>query len=66
MLVLLNPAQIYRLVVAIFDMQADGVFIECPAGAQVHYVKHSVAAPDDVERRIENVRRHGHLMSFQF
>jgi hypothetical protein len=46
-------------------MEADRVFIECPAGVQVHHVKNGMAAPDDVERRIEDVRRHGHVMLFQ-
>ena len=55
MLMLLGSAQIHRPVVAILDMQPDGVFVELAAGVQVHHVEHDVAAPDDVERRIENV-----------
>ena len=66
MLVLFNSSQINRLIVAILDMQADGVFIECAACVQVHHVKHGVAAPDDVERRIEDVRRHGHGRFLRF
>ena len=53
MLMLLAAAQINRLVVAILDMQPDRVFVEFAAGIQVDHVEHDVAAPDDVERRIE-------------
>jgi hypothetical protein len=58
---LLAAAQIRRPVVAIFEMQADGVLIELPAGIEIGHVEHDVAAPDDVERRIENVLRNGHV-----
>ena len=58
---LLAAAQINRSVVAILDMQADGVFVELAAGVQVDHVEHDVAAADDVERRIEDVLRHGHV-----
>src|ERR1700687_5761772 len=44
-------------------MQPDGVFVEFAAGVQIHHVKHDMAAPDDIERRIEDVLRHGHAMS---
>ncbi len=60
MLVLLAAAQINRLVVAILDMQPDGVFVKFAAGIQVHHVEHDVAAPDDVERRIEDMLWNGH------
>src|ERR1700731_192753 len=65
MLMLLNAAQVYRFVVAVLDVQADGVFVERAARVQVHHVKHGVAAPDDVERRIEGMRRHRHVNLFQ-
>ena len=60
MLMLLAAAQIHRVVVAILDMQSDGVFVEFAAGLQIGHVEHDVAAPDDVEGRIENVLRNGH------
>ena len=60
MLMLLAAAQVDRLVVAILDMQPDGVFVKLAAGIQVGHVEHDMAAPDDVERRIEDVLRHGH------
>jgi hypothetical protein len=63
MLVLLAAAQIHRFVVAILDMQPDGVFIKLAGGIQVGNVEHNMAAPDDVERRIENVLRDGHAVS---
>jgi hypothetical protein len=66
MLMLLAAAQIHRSVVAILDVQPDGVFIKLAAGVQVHHVKHDMAAPDDVERRIEDVLRNGHVKFFQF
>jgi hypothetical protein len=60
MLVLLAAAQINRLVVAILDMQPDGVFVKFAAGIQIDHVEHDVTASDDVEWRIENMLRHGH------
>ena len=57
---LLAAAQVYRFVVAILDMQSDGVFVELAAGVQVDHVEHGVAAADDVEGRIEDVLRNGH------
>ena len=60
MLMLLAAAQVNRLVVAILDMQPDGVFIKLAAGIEVDHIEHDVAAPDDVERRIENMLRNGH------
>jgi hypothetical protein len=41
-------------------MQPDGVFVKLPAGVQIHHVEHDVAAPDDVEWRIEDVLWDGH------
>ena len=58
---LLAAAQVNRFVVAILDMQAHGVFIELAAGVEVGHVEHAVARPDDVERRIEDVLRNGHV-----
>src|SRR3981081_3839862 len=63
MLMLLAAAQIYRLVVVILDMEGDGVGVEVAAGVQVGHVEHGVAAPDDVERWIEDVLRNGHAVS---
>src|SRR5262245_17104741 len=48
MLMLLAATQINRLVVAVLDMEADGVLVECAALVEVDDVKHSVAAADDV------------------
>src|SRR5271154_6901628 len=61
MLMLFAAAQIHRLVVAILDMQPDRVFVELAAGVQVSHVEHGVTAPDDVEGRIEDVLRNGHV-----
>ena len=66
MLMLLAAAQIYRVVVAVLDMQADGVLVERAAGIEVGHVEHDMAAPDDVERRIEDVWRNGHVVLFLF
>src|SRR5258708_2166103 len=63
MLVLLAAAQVDRSVVAILDMQADGVFVELAAGIEVAHVEHGVAAPDDVEWWIEDVRWCRHVAS---
>src|SRR6202022_1077873 len=63
MLMLLAAAQVHRLFVAILSMQPDGVFVKLAAGIQIHHVKDEVAAPDDVERRIENMLRDGHAVS---
>ncbi len=60
MLVLFAGAQIHRLVVAVLDVEADGVLVEGGALVQVRDVEHGVAAADDVERRIEDVGRSGH------
>ena len=60
---LLAAAQVNRSVVAILDMQPDGVFVELAAGVEVDHVEHGVAGPDDVERRIEDVLRNGHGVS---
>ena len=65
MLRFLGPAQIDRLACPILDVKADGVLVELDAGVQVSHVEHDVAAPDDVERRIEDVRRHGHMVRFR-
>src|SRR6476660_5536467 len=63
MLMLVAAAQIDRLVVTIFNMQPDAGLIELAAGIQIDYVEHDMAAPDDVERRIEDVRWHRHVAS---
>src|SRR6266481_3442751 len=63
MLMLLAAAQVDRLVVAVLDMQSDGVFVKLAACIQIRHVKHGVAAPDDIERWIEDRLRHGHAMS---
>jgi hypothetical protein len=63
MLMLLAAAQVHRAVVAILDMQPDGIFVKLPAGAQVHHVQYDVAASDDIERRIEGMLRDGHDVS---
>src|SRR3984957_16142684 len=60
MLMLLAAAQIDRFVVAILDMQPDGVLVKFAAGIEVDHVEHDMAAADDVERRIEDVLRCGH------
>jgi hypothetical protein len=60
MLVFLAAAQIDRRIAAVLDMQADRVFVELAARIQIHHVKDSVAASDDVEGRIEDVLRNGH------
>ena len=61
MLMLLAAAQIHRLVVAVLDMEADGVLVERAALVEVDDIEHGVAAADDVERRIEDVCRNGHV-----
>ena len=43
MLMLLAAAQIDRVVVAILDMQPDGVFVKRAAGVEVGHVEHGVA-----------------------
>src|SRR5258708_7743056 len=63
MLMLLAAAQVNRLVVAILNMQSDGVFVKLAAGIQIDHVEHDMAASDDVERRIENMLRDGHAVS---
>ena len=63
MLMLLAAAQVYRLVVAIFDMQSDVVFIKLAAGIQIDHVEHDMAGSDDVEGRIEDMLRDGHAVS---
>jgi hypothetical protein len=62
MLLLLAAAQIDRRVAAILDMQADSVFVELATRIQIHHVKDGVAASDDVEGRIEDVLRNGHVL----
>ena len=64
MLMLLAAAQVHRLVVAVLDMQPDGGFVKRAAGVQIRHVEHDVAASDDVERRIEDVLRNGHVVSW--
>ncbi len=64
MLMLLDAAQIHRAVVAVLDMEADGGLVERAAGIEIHHVEHDVAGPDDIEGRIEDVLRNGHVVSF--
>jgi hypothetical protein len=59
---LLAAAQVNCSVVAILDMEPDGFFVKLAAGVEVDDVKHDVAGPDDVERRIEDVLRDGHAV----
>src|ERR1700722_16957251 len=63
MLMLLAAAQIYRVRVTILDMEANGVFVKLAARVQVGHIEHGMAAPDDVEGRIEDVLRNGHQVS---
>src|SRR6187200_2875726 len=49
MLMLLAAAQVHRLVVAVLDMEADGILVERAALVEVDDIKHGVAAADDVE-----------------
>src|SRR4249919_3927600 len=42
MLMLLAAAQVYRLVVAVLDMQADGGLVKRGACVQIRYVEHDV------------------------
>src|SRR5581483_5732127 len=63
MLMLLDCAQIDRVVVGILDMQADRRLVELAAELQVGHIKHRVAGADDVEGRVEDVLRYGHVVS---
>src|SRR5215207_241798 len=63
MLMLLAAAQVHRLVVAVLDMQADGVLVEGAALVEIDDIKHGVAAADDVKGGIEDVCRNGHVVS---
>jgi len=63
-LMLFGAAQIHGLVVAVLDMEANGGFVERAASVQIRHVEHGVAGADDVERRIEDVLRNGHAVSF--
>jgi hypothetical protein len=63
MLMLLAAAQVYRLVVAVLDVETDGVFVERAALVEVDDIKHGVAAADDVEGGIEDMCRNGHVVS---
>src|SRR5882757_497476 len=60
MLMLLAAAQVGRSVVAVLDMEADGVFVEFAGGIEIDHVENDVAGPYDVEGRIEDVLRNGH------
>src|SRR5258708_6354161 len=44
-------------------VKIDGVFVELAAGIEVRDIEHGVAAPDDVERWIEDVRWCRHVAS---
>src|SRR5438132_8676551 len=63
MLMLLAATQVHRLVVTVLDMEADGILVERAAVGEVRHVEHGMAAADDVERRIEDVCRNGHVVS---
>src|SRR3954447_12636724 len=60
---LLAAAQVHRGLVAILDMQTNGILVELAAGIQIHHIKNNMAGADDVERRIEHVLRDGHTKS---
>ena len=62
-LMFLSSAQVHGLVIAVLDMEADGGLVEFAAGVEIRHVEHGVAGADDVERRIEDVRRNGHAVS---
>src|SRR3954452_13454968 len=62
MLMLLATAQVHRLVVAVLDMETDGIFVEGAALVEIDDVEHGVAAADDVERWVEDVCRNGHVL----
>src|SRR3954468_4364828 len=63
MLMLLAATQIDRLVVAVLDVEADGILVEGAALGEVDDIKHGMAAADDVEGGIEDVCRNGHAAS---
>src|SRR3954471_7551159 len=65
MLMLFAAAQVNRLVIGILDMQADRIFVERAALAEVDDVEHGVAAANDVEGGIEDVCRNGHVVSLE-
>src|SRR5690242_16872905 len=62
-LMLFGGPKVNGVVVSILHMQPDSVLVELPAGSQIRHVKHDMAGPDDVERRIEHVCRNGHTES---
>ncbi len=59
-LVLFVAAEVDGVAVGVFDMQADGVFVECSVRCEIGDVQHDVAGTQDVEWRIEDVLRSGH------
>src|SRR4051794_40419322 len=62
-LMLLATAQVHRFIVAILDMQPDSVLVELPTGVQIRDIKHSMAAPNDIKRGVEDVLRDRHTVS---
>ncbi|MGY4459073.1 hypothetical protein ACVWYI_003033 [Bradyrhizobium sp. LB13.1] len=63
MLMLFRTAQIHDLVVGVLDMQADGGLVERAAELQIGHIEDDVTRTDDVERRLEDMLRHGHCVS---
>src|SRR5579871_701527 len=63
MLMLLAASKINRTLVGILDMQADRRLVEVAAPLQIGHVEHDMARADDVERRIEDMLRNGHMIS---
>jgi hypothetical protein len=63
MRMLLAAAQIDRAAVAVLDRHPDRVHLELAAGVEVGHVEHGLAAPDDVEGRIEDMLWDGHAVS---
>ena len=57
---LLHAAQIERVLARLLHVQADDALVEGAARLQIARGQHRVAAAHDVERRIEDVLRHGH------
>ena len=48
------------------DMEADRGFIESAARLEIPDIEHDMAGPDDVEGRIEDVFRNGHVFPLSF
>ncbi len=57
---LLHAAKIDRVLAGLLDVQADGALVERAAGTQVARGQHRVAAADDIEGWVKDVRGDGH------